>query len=150
MQNEPDASGPEDSTADLSAGPSQGNSLTFDQQQAQSAGISDPQVGQKYTITFEVTDTSAGVSGTILDGSAAPMTDSGNPDDMGMPPNADATNPDADEDDEGSEDDAVPPMSDLAVKPAPKGMPPKGLGKKPKQKVMSPDQLGISMTSGLS
>lgn len=146
MSNEPDPSGPDDSTADLGA--NTGNNVTLDQAQAQAAGIVDPQVGQKFTLTFEVQDTSAGVSGTILDGSAKPMGDDGNPDDMGMPPSEDSGDHKDDDDDTGS-DDAVPPMSDLAVKPAPKSIPKGLMAKKGKQKVMSPGDMGISMTSGL-
>lgn len=134
MQNEPDPSGPDDSTADLGA--NTGNNVTFDQAQAMAAGIENPQVGDEYQVTIKIGDTSAGVSAQILDGSAVKAGPSGDANNVGEPDETETNAPDADDEDESA---STPPLDSLAVKPAPKK----------KQRVVSPADLGISMTSGL-
>lgn len=149
MQNEPDPSGPDDSTSDLGA--SQSNGITLDQQQAEAAGIVNPMDGDEYTLTIKIGDTSAGISAQILDGSAVKSEPQGDSNNVGEPNKEETNDPNYDEDeaDDETEQNGTPPIDSLAVKPAPKG-PAKAMPtKKGKQHVMSPSQLGISMTSGL-
>lgn len=122
MQNQPDPTGSEDSTADLSEGATSDNSINLTQEQAEAAGITNPQPGDQYHITLNISDTSSGVTGTILDGSAQKLAS----EDTGEGDNANG--------DENSDDEMA--VEQKAVK-------------KPKQRVMSPADMGISMTSGL-
>lgn len=129
MQNESPATGPDDSTADLGAG--LGNSINLTEEQATNAGITDPQVGDSYQITIKVGDNSDGVTATILDGSAAKL-DTSAEDDTG--------GDDADDAEAGDATDDQKP-ADMAVQAA--------TPKKKKSNVMSPKDMGISMTQGL-
>lgn len=130
MQNESPAVGPEDSTDTLGAG--LGNSISLTQEQANNAGITNPQVGDQYTVTIKVDDNSDGISATILDGSA----------EMSATPGADD-----DEDSNGEEgDDGAPVDGD---KPADMAVIAATPVKKKKTRVMSPKDMGISMESGL-
>ncbi len=132
MQNQPDPTGPEDSTADLSDSPeglTPDNSISLTQDQAKAAGIDNPEVGDQYTVTLNISDTSAGVTGKILDGSAQKLANEEGED------TEDQENANGDEN--SNDEMAVDQKAVTPKKP------------KPKQRVMSPSDMGISMTSGL-
>lgn len=140
MTNQPDSAPPDDSTADLGA--TSDNSINLTQEQADAVGITDPKPGDTYTITLNVSDTSMGVTATIMDGSAE-RTSAPGKDDMGAgEPDETDDNPtplgDEDDDENGDEANNVA-NPDLAVKPATPSA-----KRKSKMRVLSPSEAGFS------